>query len=62
MASKFITQAIANGTKVTLNIPGASVDKVMVKLRRNKLRCVRECSVFMFYSRKTGSLVDSRIN
>jgi len=58
--SKFVTHAIFNGTKVALNIPGSTVDKVMVKLRRNRLKSIRNAECFLFYKRKTGNLVDSR--
>lgn len=60
--TRYITQVIANGTKVSLAIPGKNVDSIMLKLRKNRLRCVREAKVFLFYSRKTGSLAEMRIN
>lgn len=60
--SRFIIKAVCNGVEIPLRIPGNSIDKLVPKLRRHKLRSVRECKVFMFYSRKTGKLVDMRIN
>lgn len=60
--TRFITHAIGNGTKVQLAISGSSVDAVMRKVRRYKLKSVRECKVFMFYNRTNGKLVESRIN
>jgi hypothetical protein len=60
--SRFITQAVFNGTQIQLRLPGNSIDDVMLKARKHKLRCVRNCKVFMFYNRKTGKLVDMRFN
>lgn len=58
--SKLITHAIYNGTKLELAVAGANVDSVMLKLR--KKRELRNASAFLFFNRKTGKLVDSRIN
>jgi protein tyrosine phosphatase len=60
--AKFLTHVISNGTKVAMNVPGNTVDNIMKKLRRNRLQCVRNADIYLFYNKKTGILVDSRFN
>ncbi len=58
--TKYNTTAVFNGTKVNVAISGGSVNEVFRKIR--KMRELREASVFLFKSRKTGNLVDVRMN
>lgn len=58
--TKYITEAIFNGTKTRLAISGNSIDGIMLKVRKD--RTVRNASLFLFYSRKTNELVDARFN
>lgn len=58
--TRLITTAIYNGTKQSYAISGMTVDKCMAKI--SKMRNLRNVSVFMFYSRKTGKLVDVRFS
>lgn len=58
--TKYITEAVFNGTKLRLAVPGSSVDNVMKHLRKDKT--VKNASVFVFYSRKTGKLINARMN
>jgi thymidylate kinase len=60
--SRFLVQAMTKGCMVTLNEPGNSIDAVMKRIRKNKLRSVRECKMFLFYNRSTGKLVTMRFN
>jgi hypothetical protein len=53
---------MTKGCMVTLNEPGNSIDAVMKRIRKNKLRSVRECKMFLFYNRSTGKLVTMRFN
>lgn len=59
-ATRFITSAVYNGTHQNYAIHGKSVDDIMIRIRKHKH--LRTASVFMFYSRKTGKLVDVRGN
>lgn len=58
--SKYITQAVYNGTKQDYAISGNSVDSVMKKVR--KIKPLRNAALFIFYDRKTMVLVDARMN
>lgn len=58
--TKLITQAVFNGTKQNYSISGSSVDKLMLKIRRK--RELQNASVFLFFNRKTGKMVDVRMN
>lgn len=58
--SKFITCVVYNGTKQNYAIPGGSVDRVMLKIR--KMKHLRNASAFLFINRNTGSVVDARCN
>lgn len=58
--TKLIVRVVFGGTKQDYAISGASADSVMKKLR--KMREVRAASCFVFYNRKTGKMVDSRMN
>ncbi len=58
--TRLITQAVYNGTKQNYAIAGMNVDAIMLKAR--KMRALRNASIFMFFDRKTGKLVDVRWN
>lgn len=58
--TKYITQAVFNGTKQDYAIAGASINRIMLKVHRK--RELRNASVFLFFSRKTGKMVDVRMN
>ena len=58
--TRYITQAVYNGTKQDYAISGGSVDKIMLKVR--KKRELRNATVFIFFLRKTGKMVDARFN
>ena len=58
--TKYITRAIFNGTKLDLSVSGRDVNAIMSRLRRK--RELRNASVFLFISRRTGKIVDSRFN
>jgi hypothetical protein len=58
--TRYITQAVYNGTKQNYAISGMSVDDVMKKAR--KIRELRNATVFLFINRKSGKMVDARFN
>ena len=58
--TKLITQAVFNGTKQNYAIAGLNADQIMRKARRMKE--LRNASVFLFFNRKTGKMVDVRMN
>jgi hypothetical protein len=58
--SRFITKVICDGTSQSFAIPGKSIDAVMQKIRKTRL--CRNATLFIFISRKTGLVVDSRAN
>lgn len=58
--SRFITRAVYNGTKQDYNVAGKSIDAVMLRVR--KIKELRNASVFLFINRKTGKIVDARVN
>jgi len=58
--TKYITQAVYNGTKQNYAIAGSSVDNIMLKVR--KKRELRNATVFIFFHRKTGALITARFN
>jgi len=58
--SRFVVVAVFNGTKCKMSIPGNSIDKVMLRLRKDKT--ARNASAFLFFNRRTGNLVESRVN
>lgn len=58
--TKYITQAVYNGTKQDYAISGRDVNSIMKTARR--MKALREASCFIFFSRKTGKMVDVRMN
>lgn len=58
--TQYITKAVFNGTSIDYCLPGKTVDDVMLKVR--KKRELRNASVFLFFSRKSGLLVAARVN
>ena len=58
--TKLITQAVFNGTKQNYAISGMNADQIMRKAR--KMRELRNASCFLFFNRKTGKMVDVRMN
>lgn len=58
--SKYITQAVYGGTKQNYAVNGSTVDSIMLRLRKRKE--FRNASCFLFFSRKTGKMVDVRMN
>lgn len=58
--TQYITQAVYNGTKQNYAISGRTVESVMRSIRRKKE--LRNATVFLFFSRKTGKLTDVRMN
>ena len=58
--TRFITQAVFNGTKQNYAISGATVDSIMKAIRRKKE--LRNATCFLFFSRKTATMVDVRMN
>lgn len=58
--TQFITRAIYNGTKQDYAIRGKSVDAVMLRIR--KIKELRTATAFIFISRKTGRMIDARVN
>jgi predicted esterase YcpF (UPF0227 family) len=58
--TQYITQAVYNGTKQNYAISGKSVDSLMKRIRQMKE--LRNATCFLFLSRRTGKLVDVRMN
>lgn len=58
--TQYITQAVFNGTKQNYAVSGKTVDEVMKKLCCKK--DLRPAFCFLFFSRKTGKMVDVRMN
>lgn len=58
--TKYITQAVYNGTKQNYAISGRDVDSILKAARKRKE--LREATCFLFYSRRTGNLIDVRMN
>lgn len=62
--TRYKVTAVFNGTELNLSIPGNSIDRVMERIRhtRSIKNMVRTATMFLFYSRANGSLVDCRFN
>lgn len=60
MSTRLVTKAVFMGTTMSLRIPGNDVDTVMKRLR--KMQEVRNAIYFYFYNRKSGKMVDARVN
>lgn len=58
--TRLITQAVFNGTKQNFAFSGMSVDKCYQKAIKDKV--ARKATVFLFFNRKTGKMIDVRFN